>query len=109
MVPVLPIPLVAEALLAAPEGMTDFDLKARIDRRIEALQAKGAVIMVPSHTRTYTVDTALDMLKLRHLAIEQDGRHRAAPEGRDVLAYYANSLSTWPGDTGSVEIPARRG
>jgi glycerol-3-phosphate O-acyltransferase len=109
MVPVLPIPLVAEALLAEPEGVTDFDLKARIYRRIEALQAKGAVIMVPSYTRSYTVDTALDMLKLRHLVIEQDGRHCAAPEGRDLLAYYANSLSTWPGDTGSVEIPARRG
>jgi len=64
---------------------------------------------VPSHTRTYTVDTALDMLKLRHLAIEQNGRHGAAPEGRDVLAYYANSLSAWPGGADSVEIPAPRG
>jgi len=109
MVPVLPIPLVAEALLAAPAGVTDFDLKARIYQRIEFLQAKGAVIMVPAHTRAYTVDTALDMLKLRHLVIEQDGRHAAAPEGRDVLAYYANSLSAWPGVTDSVEIPARRG
>jgi glycerol-3-phosphate O-acyltransferase len=109
MVPVLPIPLVAEALLAAPEGVTDFDLKARIYRRIEALQARGAVIMVPSHTRTYTVDTALDMLRRRHLVIEQDGQFRAAPEGHDVLAYYANSLCVWPGGTGSVEIPAPRG
>jgi len=109
LVPVLPVPLVAEALLAAPEGITDFDLKARIYQRIEALQAKGAVIMLPPHTRTYTVDTALDMLKLRHLAIEQDGRYGAVPEGRDVLRYYANSLSVWPGGRDSVEIPAGHG
>jgi glycerol-3-phosphate O-acyltransferase len=108
MVPVLPIPLVAEALLAAPEGVTDFELNARIVRRIETLQTKGAVIMVPSHTRAYTVDTALDMLKLRHLAIEQDGRHFAMPEGRELLAYYANSLSAWPDGPGGVEIPAPR-
>jgi glycerol-3-phosphate O-acyltransferase len=108
-VPVLPIPLVAEALLAESEGVTDFDLKARIYRRIETLQAKGAVIMVPSHTRSYTVDTALDMLKLRHLVTERDGRYCAAPEGHDLLAYYANSLSTWPGGTDSVEIPVQRG
>jgi glycerol-3-phosphate O-acyltransferase len=109
LVPVLPIPLVAEALLAAPEGVTDFDLKARIYQRIEFLQDRGAVIMVPSLTRSYTVDTALNMLKLRHLATEHDGRHGAKPEGRDVLRYYANSLSAWPGSTDSVEILTRHG
>jgi glycerol-3-phosphate O-acyltransferase len=96
MVPVLPIPLVAEALLAAPDGVTDIDLKARILRRIEALQAMGAVIMLPSHTRSYSVDTALDMLRLRHLAFEKNGLHSASPEGRELLTYYANSLSAWP-------------
>lgn len=96
MVPVLPIPLVAEALLAEPDGVNDIDLKTRIFGRIDALQAKGAVIMVPSHTRAHTVDSALDMLKLRHLVIEQDGRYSAVPEGRELLTYYANSLSSWP-------------
>jgi glycerol-3-phosphate O-acyltransferase len=95
LVPVLPIPLVAEALLAAPEGQSEFDLKARLYRRIESLQAQGAVVIVPSRTRAFTVDTALNMLKLRHLAIEQDGHVRPSTEANGVLGYYANSLAVW--------------
>jgi glycerol-3-phosphate O-acyltransferase len=96
LVPVLPVPLVAEAVLAAPEGISEFDLKASVYRRIEALQQQGAVVIVPSRTRVFTIDTAFNMLKLRHLVIEDHGRYRAAPDAGEVLAYYANSLAVWP-------------
>ena len=95
LVPVLPIPLVAEAVLAAPEGISEFDLKEHIYRRIEALQAQGAVVIVPSRTRAHTVDTAFNMLKLRRLVVEQDGRYRPADGAREVLGYYANSIAAW--------------
>ncbi len=96
LVPVLPIPLVAEALLASPEGLGEFDLKARVYRRLEELQAAGAVVIVPPRTRALAVETAYNMLKLRRLVREEAGRMRPAPENRELLAYYANSLSAWP-------------
>jgi glycerol-3-phosphate O-acyltransferase len=96
LIPVLPVPLVTEAFLAAPEGLSEFDLKTAVYRRIETLQQQGAVVVMPSRTRAYTIDTAFNMLKLRHLVVEDNGRYRPNPESRDVLAYYANSLAAWP-------------
>lgn len=95
LVPVLPISLVAEAALAAVEGQSEIDLKARVHRRIEALQARGAVVIVPSRTRDFTLDTALSMLKLRHLIDERAGRLYPEPGSLDLLRYYANTVEVW--------------
>jgi len=95
LIPVLPLPLVAEAVLSAPDGISEFDLKATVYRRIEMLQQSGAVVVVPSRTRAYAVETAFNMLKLRRLVEETSGRYRMSPDARDVLAYYANSLAAW--------------
>ena len=85
----------ARAVLEVPEGESEFDLKARVYRLIETLRAQGAVVMVPTHTRARTVDNALNMLKLRRLLVESDGRYRPDPNSLDVLAYYANSIAQW--------------
>ena len=95
LVPVLPVALVAAAILEVPAGQSDFDLKARVYRRIEQLQQQGAVVIVPSRTRAFTVETALGMLRLRHLVVEADGRYRPEPKSLDVLNYYANSIAAW--------------
>lgn len=92
LIPVLPIPLVAAAVLEAPQGQSEFDLKARVYRRIERLEQSGAIVIAPSRTRGYTVDTAFDMLKLRRLIVESDGLYRPDAKSLDVLAYYANSI-----------------
>ena len=97
LIPVLPVALVARAALEVPEGESEFDLKARVYRLIETLRAQGAVVLVPTHTRARTVDNAFNMLKLRRLLIESDGRCRPDPNSRDVLAYYANSIARWQG------------
>jgi glycerol-3-phosphate O-acyltransferase len=96
LVPVLPVALVAVAVLEAPAGQSEFDLKARVYRRIERLQQQGAVVIVPSRTRAFTVDTALRMLLLRHLVVETNGRYLPEPESLNVLHYYANAILTWP-------------
>ena len=95
LVPVLPVPLVAEAVLAAPQGLNEFDLKAVVYRRIETLQQQGAAVIVPSRTRAFTVDTAFNMLKLRRLVVERDSLYFPDPAAREVLEYYANSLVAW--------------
>lgn len=64
-------------------------------RRIEPLQQLGAVVIVPSRTRAFTVETALGMLLLRHLVVEADSRYRPEPKSLDVLSHYANSIATW--------------
>jgi glycerol-3-phosphate O-acyltransferase len=95
LVPALPVALVAAAVLEAPAGQSEFDLKARVYRRIERLQQHGAVVIVPSRTRAFAVDTALGMLRLRHLVVEADGQYRPEPKSLDVLNYYANSIASW--------------
>jgi len=95
LVPVLPVSLVAEAIIGSPEGISEFDLKAGVYRRIETLQQQGAVVIVPSRTRAFTIETAFNMLKLRHLVVEDNGRFRPGPDAHDVLSYYANSLAAW--------------
>jgi len=94
-VPVLPIPLVAEAVLAAPGGVNGFDLKERIYRRIDGLRAQGAAVIVPTSTRAWTIDNALNMLKIRRLVNEEQGMVSPVPADRELLRYYANSLSVW--------------
>jgi len=95
LVPVLPIPLVAETVLAAPMGISDYDLKARVYQRMEGLQRQGAVVVVPSRTRSYTIQNACNMLKLRKLVVEENGLLRPTPSAQEVLAYYANTLVNW--------------
>ena len=96
LVPVLPIPLIAEAVLAAPQGQSEYDLTARVYARIEELRQAGAVVIVPLRTRAHTVETALNMLRLRRLVeTTTDGLCRPAADATDVLAYYRNSLAAW--------------
>jgi glycerol-3-phosphate O-acyltransferase len=97
LIPVLPVALVARAVLEVPEGESEFDLKARVYRLIDTLRAQGAVVMVPTHNRARTVDNAFNMLKLRRLLVESEGRYRSDPNSLDVLAYYANSIAHWRG------------
>jgi glycerol-3-phosphate O-acyltransferase len=95
LVPALPVALVAAAVLEAPAGQSEFDLKARVYRRIERLRQQGAVVIVPSHTRAFTVDTALRMLLRRRLVVDTGGRYLPDPESLSMLRYYANAIATW--------------
>jgi len=95
LVPVLPLPLVAEAILSAPDGISEFDLKARVYRRLDSLVAQGAIVVIPSRTRVFAIETAVNMLKLRKLVSLEDGRLRTVSDSIAVLTYYANSLAGW--------------
>jgi glycerol-3-phosphate O-acyltransferase len=96
LVPVLPVALVAAAILEAPAGQSEFDLKARVYRRIEQLQRQGAVVILPPRTRAFSVETALGMLRLRHLIVDSEGHYRPDAKSLDILNYYANSIAAWP-------------
>ncbi len=91
-VPALPVSLVATALLAHPEGLSEFDLKAEVHHRIEELEAVGARVYVPRSDRDYAISFGLRMLEQRHLIEAREGLFLPVDSERAILAYYANSI-----------------
>ncbi|MFZ1773882.1 MAG: 1-acyl-sn-glycerol-3-phosphate acyltransferase [Rhizobiaceae bacterium] len=95
LVPALPVPLVAEAMLAAGlDGIDRLSLKAAIDRRIDALEAAGRHVLVPHGDRDAALDAGLRMLVMRHILAEGDNGMLTIRAGEEaVLRYYANSIA----------------
>jgi glycerol-3-phosphate O-acyltransferase len=107
-IPVVPVPLVASALLEHARengngGLSELDLKALVHRRIAALEAVGAHIYIPRRDLDYAIVAGLRTLTLRHLVTESDGLYRAEPAQELVLRYYANSIAHL------LPVPGERG
>jgi glycerol-3-phosphate O-acyltransferase len=95
-IPVLPISLVATVFVQHPEeALSAFDVEGHVNRLIDEIEPLGAPIYVSTRSRVQNIVTALNMLKIRRLVIEQDGRFHADHEMLDVLNYYANSVGHW--------------
>ena len=62
---------------------------------MEELKANGATVNVPDKSREDTINSAINMLKIRKMIIRYDGLLKADPDMLDVLSYYANSISQW--------------
>ncbi|RPH49726.1 MAG: glycerol-3-phosphate acyltransferase [Desulfobacteraceae bacterium] len=98
-IPVLPVPLAAFVLMENRHSwMTEFDLKAGIYNLMEDLKAKGATVNIPGKTREETINSAINMLKIRKMIIQYDGHIKADPDMFDILSYYANSIVQWQQD-----------
>ncbi|UCG06432.1 MAG: 1-acyl-sn-glycerol-3-phosphate acyltransferase [Desulfobacterales bacterium] len=95
-VPILPVALVADIMNGSDgQGLSAFEVEARVNDVMEELQAAGAPVYVSTRSRVQTILNALNMLKLRRLVVESDGIYRVSPGEGDVLAYYANSIAHW--------------
>ena len=95
-IPVLPISLVATVFVQRPEdALSAFDVEGHVNRLIDDIESRGAPIYVSTRSRVQNIVTALNMLKIRRLVIEQDGLYRADHQMLDVLQYYANSIGHW--------------
>lgn len=93
-VPVLPVPLVSAVFTDNPQvELSAFDVEERVNRLIEKIESGGGRVFVSSRSRVQNIITALNMLKIRHLVTETDGKYRAAADSLDVLKYYANSIT----------------
>jgi glycerol-3-phosphate O-acyltransferase len=96
-IPVVPVPLVASALLeqgiGREGGLSELDLKALVHQRMVALQAAGAHVYIPRKDLDYAIVAGLRTLTLRHIVLESDGLYRANPDELLVLRYYANSIA----------------
>jgi glycerol-3-phosphate O-acyltransferase len=93
-VPVVPVPLIAGVFVAQPaRALSELELKAEVERRLEALKAAGAHIYIPRGDFDYAITVGLRMLRERHLVDEADGVFRPRAQELPLLAYYANSIS----------------
>ena len=94
--PVLPVALVSTIMIEAGERTrTAFEVKTEVDRLIDALKSNGAPIYYPKRNFEKYIDMALEMLRIRHMIVETDGRIKANSDMLDVLNYYANSIAQW--------------
>ena len=92
-VPVLPVSLVATALLeAGGKELSLLDVKLRVSGLMSELEAQGTYVHIPRADRDYAITVGLRMLTLRHLVEEVDGNYRAHPKETVLLRYYANSI-----------------
>lgn len=100
-IPALPVPVVASVFAGHPDrALSELELKAEAHRRMEELEAAGALVYIPRRDRDYAIVAGLRMLTLRRLVTEADGLYRACPEEMHVLRYYANSIAHLPRETG---------
>lgn len=94
-VPALPVPLVAHALIGAGvSGLDELALKARVGELIDRLVERGGHVHIPRADRDYAVTAGLRMLELRHIAVSDTaGVWRVAAGEKVLAAYYANSIA----------------
>ncbi len=94
-VPILPVALLSDLLLQIDDWQSELELKTRALDRVEALEAGGAPIRLSRSAADDVFSAALTMLIGRGFVESRDKLLRPAPGGRDLLAYYANSIAQW--------------
>jgi len=97
LVPAVPIPIAAATLLrAGSAGLNEFDWKGVFYKMTGDLRASGMFVTVPTVTQEHAFEIAVNMLTLRRLVVKEGDVFRVAPDAREVLQYYANSLAVVP-------------
>jgi glycerol-3-phosphate O-acyltransferase len=115
-VPVLPVSLVATALVMEPgRRWSALELKARVFSLMQELEARGAHVYVPRQDGDYAIEVGLRMLVLRRIVEDREGLFQPVRSELHLLRYYANSIAhLFPDRRGSdhpttavVQVPAR--
>ena len=90
-VPVLPVPLVATALLDAAGPLT----RAELEDAVNAIMAKlhNAHVHVPRDDPGYAVEVGLRNLSRRQITIDREGRFTVAADDIPLLTFYAASIA----------------
>ena len=90
-VPVLPVSLVARALMNAEAPLSQVELESRVAQMVKSLPR--AHVHLPRGDLHYAVEVALRNLRKRQLILEDGGKISVSPEESDILAYYARSIA----------------
>jgi glycerol-3-phosphate O-acyltransferase len=93
-VPVVPVALVARALLEAPDRKwTKLEIKTKVGELMANLERRGAHVYVPRSDDDYAIEVGLRTLVLRRVIVEEGGLFKTRSDERRLLTYYANSIS----------------
>ncbi|MDU8928773.1 1-acyl-sn-glycerol-3-phosphate acyltransferase [Alisedimentitalea sp. MJ-SS2] len=90
-VPVLPVPLVATALLQAEKPMTRDELEDAVSALMAGLE--NAHVHIPRDDRSYAVEVGLRNLRRRKTALEENAHFAVSEADRPLMAYYAASIA----------------
>jgi len=93
LVPVLPVSLIATALLEADRPLDELELKVRASDPMTHFEGRSAKLYLPRGDRDYALHVGLRMLALRRLVDESDGLFAAAATERPLFAYYSNAIA----------------
>ncbi len=91
-VPVLPLAVLCEVLLASKEPLDRISLKVQALKRSKYLTEAGLTTVVAMENLDGAYDSAIDMLVKRRLVMEEDQCFAANPQEHLLLNYYANSI-----------------
>lgn len=103
--PVLPVPLVASLIAGSEGSVARATLRVQIAERVAALQAAGAVILLPEDNPEVALDFGLRQLEMRRMIVVDGEDIRVNPERADLLSYYAASISGLRPAVGSLTRP----
>jgi glycerol-3-phosphate O-acyltransferase len=94
LIPVLPINLLAEVLLAAgPDGLAELELKQRALSRAAALRLGAVPVILTINGEDHAFSQALlQLLRRRAVELGADGRLRITAVGGPLLQYYRNVI-----------------
>jgi glycerol-3-phosphate O-acyltransferase len=90
-VPVLPVPVVA-AVFTREDNLTRAEVGERFNRLVREMRERGAQIHMPRAPDIDPVEQGLELLLVRRVIEERDGRCHVNPDERHVLEYYARSI-----------------
>ncbi|UYV36195.1 1-acyl-sn-glycerol-3-phosphate acyltransferase [Rhodobacteraceae bacterium D3-12] len=90
-VPVLPVPLVATALLQADAPLS----RAELEEAVNTLMAKlpNAHVHIPRGDQSYAVEVGIRNLRRRRIAVDNDGKFAVSPKDAPIMQYYAASIA----------------
>jgi glycerol-3-phosphate O-acyltransferase len=92
LVPVLSVPLLAHVVRSTSGPLTELELKARVQQRLDALAGGGRRHLIFDAASSFALDKAIRMLVIRRLLLEADDCYRANPHESRLLDYYARSI-----------------
>ena len=93
-IPVTAVPLVCAALQTFDaEYIPGAALLARIEELRDTLVARGSEVMEPAREAAETFERAYRMLQMRRVLTKEGDAYVILPRGRELISYYANSIS----------------
>lgn len=91
--PVLPVPLVANVLKRARKPLTRQEIESRVAAMINRIQGQAGYVHLPRDSTEYTAEVGLRMLLLRHMA-QETPEGVVIAEGQEApIDFYANSIA----------------